>query len=142
MTTHCITCRHWQQLDKITGLCKAATPNTENPQREYRYRYEGERCLNHCPNGMHEPTFDWEKPKEKTPEQLEREERLAIEPEYRKSVQKLLQTYFEKHNDRPIRQVAAEIGLSAGIVYEWTAKRPPSIEMCEKVLKAIGGNNA
>lgn len=141
MTTHCITCRHWQQLDEITGLCKAATPNTENPQREYRYRYEGERCLNHCPNGLPEPTFEWEKPKVKTPEQLEREQRLADELIYRKSVQKLLRAYF---GASPLsrRQTAAKIGLPIANVNEWVNTRPPSIKWCEKVLKAIGGNNA
>lgn len=136
--TYCITCNHWKQLDEITGLCLAAPDNAENPQREYRYRFEGERCLNHCPNGLPEPVLELDKPKPKTPEQLEREQRLADELIYRKSVQKRIQAYFEKHNDRPIRQVAAEIGLSAGNVYEWMNKRPPSIEMCDSVLKAIG----
>lgn len=141
MTTHCITCRHWQQLDGITGLCKAATPNTENPQREYRYRYEGERCLNHCPNGLPEPTFDWETPKPKTPEQLEREQRLAIELEYRKSVQKRLRAYF---GASPLSrtQTAAKIGLPIANVNRWVNTKPPSIKLCEKVLKAIGGINA
>ena len=138
MATHCITCNHWKQLDEITGLCLAAPDNAENPQREYRYRFEGERCLNHCPNGMPEPTFDWEKPKEKTPEQLEREEKLAIELEYRKSVQKLLQAYFEEHNDLSRRQLSMKIGLSAWSIGVWLTGSPPNLESCDRILKAIG----
>ncbi|MBP7213316.1 MAG: hypothetical protein KBA03_03695, partial [Anaerolineaceae bacterium] len=108
MTTYCITCQHWREVEAITGLCQVADVPEDDFQRqlpELRFRFEGVGCPMHAYNGLPEPD-----PSETGVLLTLEDERLA-EDKYREKVAERLRA-FAKSGRYSTRQLALKLNVS------------------------------
>lgn len=133
MTTYCITCQHWREVERITGLCQVADVSEDDFQRqqpELRFRFEGVGCPKHVWNGLPEPD------PEETGVLLTAEDDRQAQEKYREEVAKRLRV-FAKSGRYSIRQLAMKLNVTRYALEGWLYRYPPTAEDCDAIMNIL-----
>lgn len=135
MTTYCITCQHWREVERITGLCQAADVSEDDFQRqlpELRFRFEGIGCPKHTWNGLPEPD------PEETGVLLTAEDDRLAQAAYREKVAKRLRDFMKKNvNMISQSQLARKLQVPSGLVSSWLYRYPPTVQHCDAIMNFL-----